>query len=87
MDDDKDHKPQKGIPTWDGNPATWESYRRKAILYIEGTEHHQRYLCGTRLESNLDRAAEEACIGKLPGWLGDYWGGHRLIRFLGSNLA
>ena len=87
MTDENEDKPDKNIPTWDGNPSGWEQYLRKASLYIEGTERHKRYLCGPRLEGNLRHAAEAACIGKKIGWLGDMEGGWRLLRFLGGKLA
>ena len=86
-DGNTDEKTDKNIPTWDGNPAGWDTYLRRASLYIEGTEWHKRYLCGPRLEGNLRMSAESACVGKRPGWLGDHSGGWRLLRFLQARLG
>ena len=75
------------IPSWDGNPATFITYRRKARRYVEGTKRSERYLCGPRLEGRLAGRAETAVERCRPGWLSDDLGAERLLAFLEWKCA
>ena len=70
------------VPSWDGDPKTWRTYRRKALQYQEGTKIKDRYLCGPRLETNLIGRAEVAVERCRPGWLSRADGAERLIAYL-----
>ena len=48
------------VPSWDGDPKTWQTYKRKALQCQEGTEQEDRYLCGPRLMAKLTDRAETA---------------------------
>ena len=69
-------------PGWDGNPATFLQYRRRARRYVESTKRSERYLCGPRLENRLTDKAETAVERCRPGWLSIDQGAERLLAFL-----
>ena len=71
-----------GVPTWSGDPATWEEYRRAALLYVQATKWENRYLCGPRLASELTGAAKAAITNKKASWLACDDGVARLLRHL-----
>ena len=75
------------IPSWDGNPATFLSYTRKARRYVETTKKSERYLCGPRLESRLTGRAETATGRCRTGWLSDEDGVERLLSYLQAKCA
>ena len=33
------------VPSWDGDPKTWHTYKRKALQYKESTKREDIYLC------------------------------------------
>ena len=57
------------VPSWDGDPRTWRTYRQKALQYQEGTKREDRCLGGPRLEAKLTGRAEVAVERCKPGWL------------------
>ncbi|CAE7171651.1 unnamed protein product, partial [Symbiodinium pilosum] len=71
-----------GVPTWSGEPATWEEYRRAALLYVQATKWESRYLCGPRLAAELSGAAKAAVANKKASWLASDDGVQRLLRHL-----
>ena len=71
-----------GVPTWSGEPATWEEYRRAALLYVQATKWESRYLCGPRLAAELSGAAKAAVTNKKASWLASDDGVQRLLRHL-----
>ena len=75
------------VPSWDGDPRTWRTYRRKALQYQEGTKREDRYLCGPRLEAKLTGRAEVAVERCKPGWLSRADGVERLLAWLERRCA
>ena len=75
------------VPSWDGDPATFITYRRRAHRYVESTKWGERYLCGPRLENRLTGKAEVAVERCRPGWLSDDLGVERLLAFLEQRCA
>ena len=75
------------IPSWDGSPATFIVYRRRARRYVEGTKRSERYLCGPRLEGRLTGRTDTAVERQRPGWLSDDMGTERLLAFLEWKCA
>ncbi|CAK0895531.1 unnamed protein product, partial [Prorocentrum cordatum] len=76
----EDHRGK--VPSWDGDPKTWRTYRRKALQYQEGTKREDRYLCGPRLEAKLTSRAEIAVERCKAGWLSRPDGVERLLAWL-----
>ncbi|CAK0903376.1 unnamed protein product, partial [Prorocentrum cordatum] len=76
----EDHRGK--VPSWDGDPKTWRTYRRKALQYQEGTKREDRYLCGPRLEAKLTGRAEIAVERCKAGWLSRPDGVERLLAWL-----
>ena len=75
-----DHREK--VPSWDGDPKTWRTYRRKALQYQECTKREDRYLCGPRLEARLTGRAEVAVERCTSGWLSRADGAERLMAWL-----
>ncbi|CAK0870312.1 unnamed protein product [Prorocentrum cordatum] len=76
----EDHRGK--VPSWDGDPKTWRTHRRKALQYQEGTKREDRYLCGPRLEAKLTGRAEIAVERCKAGWLSRPDGVERLLAWL-----
>ena len=76
-----------GVPTWDGEPASWPEYRRAALLYLEGTKWENRYLCGPRLAAELTGSARSSIANKRPAWLSSSDGVHKLLRHLQGAIS
>ena len=55
------------VPGWDGEADTYFSNARRARQFVEGTKIQERYLCGPRLEAQLNGRAESAVEGCRPG--------------------
>ena len=70
------------VPSWDGDPKTWRTYRLQALRYQEGTKWEDRYLCGPRLEARLTARAEATVERCKPGWLPRPDGVKRLLAWL-----
>ena len=81
------NKSESFIPAWDGDPATFIHYKRKALRYVETTKTEERYLCGPRLESRLTGKAEAAVERCKPGWVSKPNGVRRLLEFLEDKCA
>ena len=75
------------IPSWDGNPSTFLTYEKKALLYKETTKKSERYLCGPRLETRLQGKAAAATERCRTGWLSDEGGVERLLNYLRTKVA
>ena len=80
-------KDKEQVPWWDGELATWDLYKTKVMIYVDGTEWHKRYLCGPRLVQRLRGPAFQAVEGCKPGWLSDKNGAEKLLKRLQKKLA
>ena len=80
-------KSREGIPTWDGDPSTWTTYRRSALLFVESTKWENRYLCGPRLASELTGPAKASIASKKPTWLSHEHGVTRLLKHLEEAIS
>ena len=80
-------KDKEQVPWWDGELATWDLYKTKVRIYVDGTEWHKRYLCGPRLVQRLRGPAFQAVEGCKPGWLSDKNGAEKLLKRLQKKLA
>ena len=75
------------VPWWDGELATWDLYKTKVRIYVDGTEWHNIYLCGPRLVQKLKGPAFQAVEGRKPGWLSSDNGAEKLLRRLQKKLG
>ena len=75
------------VPYWDGDLATWDLYKTKVRIYVDGTEWQKRYLCGPRLMQKLKGPAFQAVEGCKSGWLSSDRGAEKLLRRLQKKLA
>ena len=75
-------KSREGVPTWDGDPSTWTTYRTSALLFVESTKWENRYVCGPRLASELTGPAKASIASKKPTWLSHENGVARLLKHL-----
>ena len=80
-------KSRDGVPTWSGDPSTWDEYRRAALLFVETTKWSNRYLCGPRLAAELSGAAKASIVGKKSTWLSHDKGVHRLLQHLQEAIS
>ena len=80
-------KDKEQVPWWGGELATWDLYKTKVRIYVDGTEWHKRYLCGPRLVQRLRGPAFQAVEGCKPGWLSDKNGAEKLLKRLQKKLA
>ena len=80
-------KSREGVPTWDGDPSTWTTYRRSALLFVESTKWENRYLCGPRLASELTGPAKASIASKKPTWLSHENGVARLLKHLQEVIS
>ena len=75
------------VPWWDGELATWDLYKTKVRIYVDGTEWHNIYLCGPRLVQRLKGPALQAVEGCKPGWLSSTNGAEKLLNILQKKLS
>ena len=73
------------IPSWDGDPRTWETYSSKAATFVEGTPREKRYLCGPQLQGKLCGAAAVAVEGYIC--FHDAEGADKLLAYLYQRLG
>ena len=61
---------EKKVPSWDGDPDTFEAYKQKAEWYAEGLTSRERDTAGTRLAAALTGDAAQALkeIDKEERW-------------------
>ena len=67
-------KNKEGVPQWNGDPSLFQSYEEAALTWEQGVAVEKRYLCGPRLQGELQGPAKRLVIGKSPSWL-SYNGG------------
>ena len=78
---------EERVPTYDGDPAGFQKYCKKARRYLESTKYSERYLCGPRLEARLTSKAEASVETCRAGWLSHPDGVERLLEFLRKKCA
>ena len=76
-----------GVPSWGGEPSTWEEYRAAARLYVASTKKELRYTCGPRLAAELSGAARTAIQGQRSTWLSEANGAEKLLKHLQGAIA
>ena len=76
-----------GVPIWDGEAASFQSYEELALQWEQGIAWHKRYLCGPRLVSELQGTARRFIIGKRPDWVSFNGGVQYLLEHLRSALG
>ena len=50
----KVEKSRDGVPAWNGEAGTFQSYEEAALQWEQGIQWGKRYLCGPRLISGID---------------------------------
>ena len=80
-------KSRDGVPSWNGDPSSWDEYRRAALLFVESTKWPNRYLCGPRLATELSGAAKASIVGKKSTWLSHDKGVQRLLQHLQEAIS
>ena len=53
-----------GVPSWDGNPTSYQEYEESALLWEQSVAMQKRYLCGPRLAAELTGAAKRLVAGR-----------------------
>ena len=76
-----------GVPVWNGEAATFQSYEEQALQWEQGVPWHKRYLCGPRLVSELTGTARRHIIGKKPDWVSFPGGVQHLLNHLRQALG
>ena len=76
-----------GVPTWDGNPTSYQEYEESALLWEQSVAMQKRYLCGPRLAAELTGAAKRLVAGRHPEWLSHHDGVRRLTEHLRHSLG
>ena len=76
-----------GVPSWDGNPTSYQEYEESALLWEQSVAMQKRYLCGPRLAAELTGAAKRLVAGRHPEWLSHNDGVRRLTEHLRTSLG
>ena len=76
-----------GVPTWDGNPTSYQEYEESALLWEQSVAMQKRYLCGPRLAAEFTGAAKRLVAGRHPEWLSHHDGVRRLTEHLRHSLG
>eukprot|EP00434_Breviolum_minutum_P007591 symbB.v1.2.006699.t1/scaffold404.1/size210989/5 len=76
-----------GVPVWNGEASTFQSYEERALQWEQGVQWNKRYLCGPRLVSELTGTARKLIVGKLPDWLSFNGGVQYLLEHLRVSLG
>ncbi len=76
-----------GVPIWNGESASFQTYEEMALQWEQGIPWHKRYLCGPRLVSELTGSAKKHILGKRPDWLSFSGGVERLLQHLRQALG
>eukprot|EP00435_Cladocopium_sp_Y103_P035779 s2053_g9.t1 len=76
-----------GVPIWNGEASTFQSYEELALQWEQGVPWHKRYLCGPRLVSELTGVAKRYILGKRPDWVSFPGGVEYLMRHLRQALG
>eukprot|EP00435_Cladocopium_sp_Y103_P055044 s512_g18.t1 len=76
-----------GVPVWDGEAASFQTYEEQALQWEQGIAWHKRYLCGPRLVSELTGTARRFIIGKRPDWVSFNGGVQYLLEHLRAALG
>ncbi len=76
-----------GVPVWNGEASTYQSYEERALQWEQGIQWNKRYLCGPRLVSELTGTARKLIVGKRPDWLSFNGGVQHLLDHLRSSLG
>ena len=76
-----------GVPIWNGESASFQTYEEMALQWEQGIPWHKRYLCGPRLVSELTGSAKKHILGKRPDWLSFNGGVDRLLQHLRQALG
>ena len=75
------------MPSWDGNPGSFQEYEESSLLWEQSVAFQKRYLCGPRLAAELTGAARRLVSGRSPDWLSDNDGVKRLMAHLRQCLG
>ena len=78
---------REGVPSWDGNPGSFQEYEESSLLWEQSVAFQKRYLCGPRLAAELTGAARRLVSGRSPDWLSDNDGVKRLMAHLRQCLG
>lgn len=76
-----------GVPVWNGEASTFQSYEERALQWEQGVQWNKRYLCGPRLVSELTGTARKLIVGKRPDWLSFNGGVQYLLEHLRVSLG
>ncbi|CAE7708262.1 unnamed protein product [Symbiodinium sp. CCMP2456] len=80
-------KTKDGVPTWNGEAASFQDYEESALLWEQSVAVQKRYLCGPRLAAELGGAAKRLVVGKRANWLSHNNGVADLLNHLRSSLG
>ena len=78
---------REGVPSWDGNPSSYQEYEESALLWEQSVAFQKRYLCGPKLAAELTGAARRLVAGRHPEWLSHNDGVRRLTDHLRASLG
>lgn len=78
---------KEGVPQWSGDSRSFQDYEEQAMRWEQSIAYHKRYLCGPRLQAELQGTAKKLVVGKRPDWLSFAGGVEHLLDYLRQRLG
>ena len=78
---------KEGVPCWDGDPTTFQEFSEVALHWVEAVPFQKRYLCGPKLQAELQGTAKRFVLSQKPGWISHDQGVPVLLAHLRRHLG
>ena len=78
---------KEGVPCWDGDPTTFQEFSEVALHWVEAAPFQKRYLCGPKLQAELQGTAKRFVLSQKPGWISHDQGVSVLLAHLRRHLG
>ena len=76
-----------GVPQWSGDAKSFQDYEEQALRWEQSIAIQKRYLCGPRLQAELQGIAKKLVVGKRADWLSYTGGVTHLLDYLRQRLG
>ena len=78
---------REGVPCWDGDPTTFQEFTEVSLHWVEAVPFHKRYLCGPKLQAELQGTVKRFVLSQKPGWISRDQGVQTLLDLLRKHLG